>query len=215
MPRCAAALELSFETRCFASLLRTRARLRLPQAASQSGGSRGGRGRKRRPICAGIFRRLSPCRSAGPRRTREVDAQPAPSSGLVPFVRLKAGFRGRFAAPRDEGSAAIAGSAVTDYRGRAAGNSAPRARGAHPQRTRPQRSRQHQLQRRFPQRSRQQFRHLTRSRSPLAPLITLFDRGTMDMADPVVEAVASSSPANPIASAIFDMRKSPWRALSQ
>jgi hypothetical protein len=158
---------------------------------------------------------LSPCRSAGPRRTREVDAHPAPSSGIVPFVRLKAGFRGRFAAPRDEGSAAIAGSAVTDYRGRAAGNSAPRARGAYPQRTRPQRSRQHQLQRRFPQRSRQQFRHLTRSRSPLAPLITLFDRGTMDMADPVVEAVASSSPANPIASAIFDMRKSPWRALSQ
>ncbi len=76
---------------------------------------------------------------------------------------------------------------------------------AHPQRTRPQRSRQHQLQRRFPQRSRQQFRHLTSSRLLLGPLSALFDGGTIDMADPVVEAVASSSPANPIASAIFDM----------
>ena len=38
------------------------------------------------------------------------------------------------------------------------------------------------------------------------PLIALFDSGTMVMADdPVVEAVVSSSPANPIASAIFDM----------
>ncbi len=86
----------------------------------------------------------------------------------------------------------------------------PLERGAHPQRTRPQRSRQHQLQRRFPQRSRQQFRHLTKSRSLLGPLIALFDSGTMGMADPVVEAMASSSPANPIASAIFDMRKPPW-----
>ena len=78
----------------------------------------------------------------------------------------------------------------------------------YPQRTRPQRSRQHQLQRRRPQRSRQQFRHLTKSRSPLGPLIALFDSGTMVMADdPVVEAVASSSPANPIASATFDMRR--------
>ena len=90
-----------------------------------------------------------------------------------------------------------------------------KAQGAHPQRTRPQRSRQHQWQRRFPQRSRQQFRHLTRSRSLLGPLITLFDSGTMGMADPVVEAVASSSPANPIASAIFDMSNPPWRALSR
>ena len=78
----------------------------------------------------------------------------------------------------------------------------------YPQRTRPQRSRQHQLQRRRPQRSRQQFRHLTKSRSPLGPLIALFASGTMVMADdPVVEAVASSSPANPIASATFDMRR--------
>ena len=87
---------------------------------------------------------------------------------------------------------------------------APLRRCAHPQRTRPQRSRQHQLQRRRPQRSRQQFRHLTRSRSLLGPLIALFDSGTMGMADPVVEVVASSSPAKPIASAIFDMRKPPW-----
>ena len=86
----------------------------------------------------------------------------------------------------------------------------------YPQRTRPQRSRQHQLQRRFPQRSRQQFRHLTRSRSLLGPLIALFDSGTMVMADdPVVEAVASSSPANPIASATFDMRNPLGRAPSR
>jgi len=37
----------------------------------------------------------------------------------------------------------------------------------------------------------------------------------MDMAEPVVEAVASSSPANPIASAIFDMKKPPWLTLSR
>jgi hypothetical protein len=37
----------------------------------------------------------------------------------------------------------------------------------------------------------------------------LFDSGTMGMADPVVEAVASSSPANPIARAIFVIRKPP------
>ena len=87
---------------------------------------------------------------------------------------------------------------------------APFERGAHRQRMRPQRSRQHQLQRRFPQRSRQQFRHLTKSRSPLGPLITLFDSGTMGMADPVVdEAVASSNPANPTARTIFNMRKPP------
>ena len=85
----------------------------------------------------------------------------------------------------------------------------------YPQRTRPERSRQHQLQRRRPQRSRQQFRHLTKSRSPLGPLIALFASGTMVMADePVVEAVASSSPANPIASATFDMRNLLGRAPS-
>jgi hypothetical protein len=32
----------------------------------------------------------------------------------------------------------------------------------------------------------------------------------MSMADPLVEAVASSSPAKPIARAIFGMRKPPW-----
>jgi hypothetical protein len=64
---------------------------------------------------------------------------------------------------------------------------------------------------RFPQRSRQHRRHPTRSRSPPAPLITLFDSGAIGMADPVVEAVASASPAKPRASAIFDMRKTPLR----
>jgi hypothetical protein len=34
------------------------------------------------------------------------------------------------------------------------------------------------------------------------------------MADPVVGTVASSSPASPKASAIFDMRIPPWRAPS-
>jgi hypothetical protein len=41
--------------------------------------------------------------------------------------------------------------------------------------------------------------------SLLSPLITLFDIGTIGIADALVEAVASSSPANPIASAVFDM----------
>jgi hypothetical protein len=41
--------------------------------------------------------------------------------------------------------------------------------------------------------------------SLLSPLITLFDIGMMGMADALVETVASSSPANPINSAVFDM----------
>ena len=39
----------------------------------------------------------------------------------------------------------------------------------------------------------------------LSPVITLFDIGIMGIADALVETVASSSPANPIASAVFDM----------
>ena len=38
-----------------------------------------------------------------------------------------------------------------------------------------------------------------------SPLITFFDIGMMGMADALVETVASSSPANPINSAVFDM----------
>jgi hypothetical protein len=45
--------------------------------------------------------------------------------------------------------------------------------------------------------------------------MAIFDSGTMGIAVPVVEAVASSNPANPIASAIFDMRKPPWLALAR
>jgi hypothetical protein len=41
--------------------------------------------------------------------------------------------------------------------------------------------------------------------SLLSPLIKLFDIGMMGMADALVETAASSSPANPIASAVFDM----------
>jgi hypothetical protein len=41
--------------------------------------------------------------------------------------------------------------------------------------------------------------------SLLSPLIKLFDIGMMGMADALVETVASISPANPIASAVFDM----------
>ncbi len=41
--------------------------------------------------------------------------------------------------------------------------------------------------------------------SLLSPLIRLFDIGMIGMADALVETVASSSPANPIASAVFDM----------
>jgi hypothetical protein len=39
----------------------------------------------------------------------------------------------------------------------------------------------------------------------LSPLIKLFDIGITGMADALVETVASSSPANPIARAVFDM----------
>jgi hypothetical protein len=45
--------------------------------------------------------------------------------------------------------------------------------------------------------------------------MTLFESGTIDMADdPVAETVARISPAKPIASAIFDMRRPSWLALS-
>ena len=50
----------------------------------------------------------------------------------------------------------------------------------------------------------------------LSPVITLFDIGIMGIADALVETVASSSPANPIASAVFDMTdiSSLWSSLS-
>jgi hypothetical protein len=45
--------------------------------------------------------------------------------------------------------------------------------------------------------------------SLLSPAIKLFDIGMMGMADALVEIVASSSPATPIASAVFDMTHPP------
>jgi hypothetical protein len=76
------------------------------------------------------------------------------------------------------------------------------------QRTRPHRSRQHQVQRNRPQRSRQHRLHPTSTTSPLRLLSTLFENGTTCIAVALVDpAAARKNPARAIAIAVLGMAR--------